>query len=88
MKIFSFALKLSVIGRCVSYHLLVVVGAVAAVDQTARVSGVLLFTQESLLLGTGGMQRRRRVGGKERGDKRKEREEDEKRKEREPERKI
>jgi hypothetical protein len=71
----------------VSYHLLVVVGAVAAVDQTARVSGVLLFTQESLLLGTGGMQRRR-VGGKERGDKRKEREEDEKRKEREPERKI
>ena len=55
------------IGRCVSYHLLVVIGTVAAVDQTARGSGVLLLTQESLLLGTGAY----RGGGKDRGDKRK-----------------
>ena len=58
------------IGRCVSYHLLVVIGAVAAVDQTARVSGVLLLTQESLLLGTG-VCRGGGWEGKDRGDKRK-----------------
>ena len=71
------------IGRCVSYHLLVVVGTVAAVDQTARVPGVLLLTQESLLLGTGVC----RGGGRE-GRTGEIREKDGKRKEREAERNI
>ena len=54
-------------------HFLVVIGAVSAVDETTRISRVLLFTQQPLLLGTaegrrGRGRKRGGGGGGERGE--------------------